>query len=130
MFVKLLDECTVVISETDDDVFGSAMESAVAYFETLYCRTGRRRQRYSIYRLPAWVDYNYQWPVWVTYSNSLLVEDHTILVPRFRNGPNDEVQAIYQQASPDRHIVMIDSDAVIRLGGAVHCLTQQVPAVA
>ena len=129
MFVKLLDTCTVVISQTNDPVFAETMEAAAAYFETLYCRAGRRKRRYTIVRLPAWVIDTTQYPYWVTYSNSLLIEDHTILVPSFRDGPNDEVQALYQQAAPGRNIVMIDSDAVIRLGGAVHCVTQQVPAL-
>ncbi|MFN3200151.1 MAG: agmatine deiminase family protein [Bradymonadia bacterium] len=65
------------------------------------------------------------YPVYRSYTNSLIVND-TVIVPTYRRDRTYEGQALaaYQQAFPANYkIVTVDSEDVIQLAGAVHCVT-------
>ncbi len=67
-----------------------------------------------------------QEPIWRTHTNSTIA-DALVLVPTFGQGTDDEALQIYRDAMPDHTIVGIDSEAIIPLNGAMHCVTMQVP---
>ena len=61
-----------------------------------------------------------------SYTNSLLVNG-TAFVPQYATDPvhGPRVEAIYQDLG--FKVVWVPSDSLIRDGGAVHCVTMQVP---
>ena len=62
-----------------------------------------------------------------SYTNALAI-NKTVLVPVYRDDMRyqDEALSIFQTAYPERNIVPIDATEVIRVGGAIHCVTQTV----
>ena len=66
------------------------------------------------------------YPVWRTYTNALIVNGR-VLVPVFGISQDQEALAIYQAAMPDYEIIPINCAAAANGGGAVHCLTKEVP---
>jgi agmatine/peptidylarginine deiminase len=67
--------------------------------------------------------------VWRTYTNSTFANGVN-LVPVYPDFPalEADAMAVWQQAMPDWTHVGIDSDLVISWGGAMHCVSRQVPA--
>ena len=64
----------------------------------------------------------------VSYTN-FYIGNTVVLVPVF-NDPNDEkTMQIIQSCFPDRKVVGIDCTEIIYGGGAIHCVTQQQPAI-
>jgi len=67
------------------------------------------------------------YPVWRSYTNALTVNGR-VLMPTF-GVPEDALALdIYRRVMPDYAIVGIDCTAAVNGGGAVHCLTKEVPA--
>jgi agmatine deiminase len=73
-------------------------------------------------------------PVWhrdgrlpASYAN-FYVANTVVLVPTFRGARDAEACAILAACFPNRRIVPIDCRALVAGLGAIHCLTQQVPA--
>lgn len=62
-----------------------------------------------------------------TYANFLIMNS-SVLVPTY-NQPNNDKQAmeIIQQAFPQRKIIGIDCNALIKQHGSLHCVTMQFP---
>ncbi len=61
-----------------------------------------------------------------SYLNSLFV-NNKVLVPLW-NEPEDSIAlVIYEQALPDHEIVGIDCSSMSGSGGAIHCITMQIP---
>lgn len=65
-------------------------------------------------------------PVFRTYTNSLIVNDH-VLVPTYRISQDAQALAIYQQEFPGSTVVGIDSKVIIESGGSIHCVTMEHP---
>lgn len=61
-----------------------------------------------------------------SYLNSLFVNDK-VLVPLWNEPEDDTALFIYQQALPDHEIIGINCSAMAGSGGAIHCITMQVP---
>lgn len=61
-----------------------------------------------------------------SYLNSLFVKNK-ILVPLWNEAEDDTALFIYQQIFPEREIVGINCAAMAGSGGAIHCITMQVP---
>lgn len=66
------------------------------------------------------------YPVWRSYANSLTVNGR-VLMPVFRAGADARALAVYQNALPDFEIVPVDCSQAANGGGAVHCLTKEIP---
>ena len=66
--------------------------------------------------------------VWRTYTN-LLFAGPVVLVPVYsgvdREG-RERALEIYRRLMPEREIIAIDCSDLIRLGGALHCITMNV----
>jgi len=68
--------------------------------------------------------------VFRSYTNALVLND-AVFVPVYRSDRRFERAALraYRQAFPDRVVIPIESDEVIEMGGAIHCITMTVPAI-
>lgn len=121
MFVKLLNDETVLIAKTNASAFKGATEKAVKYFESIKTPSGKP---YKIIRVKAWVRYG----TWYTYTNSLIV-NNTVLMPTYRSDSSYTQTAIdaYEQGMPGVKVIPINSDSSIGAGGSIHCVTQLVP---
>ncbi len=66
--------------------------------------------------------------VWRTYTNSTFANGVN-LVPVYPNHPQQEAEAmaVWEQAMPSWIHVGIDSDLIISWGGAMHCVSRQIP---
>lgn len=122
MFVKILDQCVVLVAETNDAPYRQPLEDAANYFGSLECAPG---QTYTVHRVPGWVS-SRDGETWYTYTNSLIVND-VVIIPTYSSGPNNAAINIYQSARPDMKIVGVNTDESITLGGSIHCLTRQIP---
>ena len=63
-----------------------------------------------------------------SYINFALVNG-AVLVPAYGVNGDAEAQAIIADAFPDREIIAINVSAIAPGGGAIHCITQEVPAI-
>ncbi len=64
--------------------------------------------------------------VWRTHTNSTIA-DQIVLVPIFEHGTDEEALQIYRDEMPGYTIVGINSEAIIPLQGAMHCVTMEIP---
>ena len=67
------------------------------------------------------------YPIWRSYTNALTVNGR-VLVPTFGIPSDTEALAIYREALPAHEVIGIDCRAAANGGGAVHCLTKEIPA--
>ncbi len=61
-----------------------------------------------------------------SYLNSLIVNDK-VLVPLYGEPEDDTALFVYQQALPDYEIIGINCASMAGWGGAIHCITMQIP---
>lgn len=123
MFVKLLNDSTVLIAQAEQEPFKSAAEKAVKYFQSMKSASG---EDYKIIRVKGWSNYN----TWYTYTNSLIV-NNMVMIPVYRGAEADNAKAIaaYEEGMPGVKVVPIFSDDSIVAGGSIHCVTQLIPGV-
>lgn len=62
-----------------------------------------------------------------SYANFLIAND-LVLVPTFAQKSDDTALGILQELFPTRQVVGIDSRALVTQYGAIHCISQQLPA--
>lgn len=87
-----------------------------------------RKAGYRVFDLPAPPPY-LNWgifPIWRSYTNALTVNGR-VLVPTFGVSLDALALAIYREAMPDYEVIPIDCASAADGGGAVHCLTHEVP---
>jgi len=58
-----------------------------------------------------------------------LVSNNIVLVPAFGNASDAPAQAVLSQCFPERKIIPVPAVSLTAEGGAIHCVTQQQPAV-
>lgn len=63
-----------------------------------------------------------------TYAN-FYIANGLVLMPAYGDARDETAREILQRCFPDRTVVPVDCRPIIRGLGALHCLTQQVPAV-
>ena len=119
MFMKLLNDDTILITETDKEPFKSTFEKATKFFEERKSPNGKK---YTILKVPGY----YESGVWYTYTNSLIVNGYVIMpVYSKYSYANSYAQKIYEQAG--LKVITINSDLSIKAGGSIHCVTQTIP---
>lgn len=121
MFLKLLNDNTVLVSIADTEPFKSAAEKAISFFENMTAPNGAP---YKIIKVKGWSRYG----TWYTYTNSLIV-NNTVLMPSYSGADNAQGAAAYEAGMPGVTVIPINSDSSIRAGGSIHCVTQTIPAV-
>ena len=120
MFVKLLNDHTVLVSVTDTEPFKSNSEKAIAWFNSHKASDG---EAYKIITMKAWDD-----GAWYTYTNSVLV-NKVAIISSFAGHPAEDAaaKAAYEQGLPGVTVVQVPTDDSIVAGGAIHCVTQTIP---
>ena len=118
MFVKLLNDHTVLISVADTEPFKSNSEKAIAYFRNRKAPDG---ETYKIITIKAWYD-----GAWYTYTNSLVV-NNTAIISSFAGHQAEDAAAKTAYESAGFNVVQVPSDSSIVAGGAIHCVTQTIP---
>ncbi|MFN5944528.1 MAG: agmatine/peptidylarginine deiminase [Phycisphaerae bacterium] len=127
---RFLDPQTIVVAREEDpkDENYELLEENVRRCSELKDQNGEPFRIIAI-PMPGNVAYDGQ-RLPATYLNFLFVNG-TCLVPTFRHKKNDKLALeILQRYLPEHKVVGVDCTELIWGLGAIHCLTQQVPAVA
>ncbi|HAT71398.1 MAG TPA: hypothetical protein DCS63_01100 [Elusimicrobia bacterium] len=121
MFMKLLNDHTVLISVADTEPFKSNSEKAIAFFKGRKAADG---EPFKVITVKGWEDSG----VWYTYTNSLIV-NKVAIIPSYSGRPAEEnaARAAYQAGIPGVTVVPVPSDDSIAAGGSIHCVTQTIP---
>ena len=125
LVMKLADAGTILVNPPSTPFNRQRLERTKAL---LGGDTSASGQPYRLLELPMPPPY-LNWgvyPVWRSYTNSLTVNGR-VLMPVFRTGHDARALTIYQNALPDFEIVPVECSQTANGGGAVHCLTKEVP---
>ncbi|OGS04630.1 MAG: hypothetical protein A3I76_06155 [Elusimicrobia bacterium RIFCSPLOWO2_02_FULL_61_11] len=117
MYVKLLNDNTVLLAVTEDEPFKTACDKAMAWFKANKAPNG---QPYKIITVKAWAT-----DAWYTYTNSLVVNNVAIIPSYSVSTEEANAKAAYEQAGYT--VVPVLSDDSIVAGGSIHCVTQTIP---
>lgn len=126
MFAKLASDTSVLVGEygpLEDAKNQPILDANAALFAAATNGSG---QPLSVIRIP--MPSNAGGKVWRTYTNSLAL-NKTLLIPTYSADTSHEAAALkaYADAFPGFAQVTIDSEVIIPLQGAIHCITMQIP---
>jgi agmatine deiminase len=134
---RFTNESTVLYNWTDDDS-DPRYPMFSEHLKELQAATTESGQPFTLVPLPVPKDgvyqvmNNKQWRqsryTDAAYSN-YLVTNGVVLVPVFGNVYDEWSKAIIGEQFPDREVVAIDAVSLTEDGGAIHCVTQQQPAI-
>lgn len=142
IYLKLLDEQTLVVAEYPNEVTAydrTTIENNLAYLKTLNSTYGRPYKIHRMYMPTA--DDGTVLTTCTEIRNDIrgfvngLIVNKSFIVPVYSNSSTGNVEfdnaAIqkYKQILPGYKIVPIDARALTTLGGAIHCITMQIPSV-
>ncbi|PKM97616.1 MAG: hypothetical protein CVU79_07210 [Elusimicrobia bacterium HGW-Elusimicrobia-3] len=117
MYVKLLNDNTVLLAVTEDEPFKTACDKAMAWFKANKAPNGRP---YKIITVKAWAT-----DAWYTYTNSTLVNGVAIIPSYSVSTEEGNARAAYEAAGYT--VAPVPSDDSIVAGGSIHCTTQTIP---
>lgn len=117
MFIKLLDDNTVLLAVAAEEPYKTNSEKAMVWFKANKAPNG---QPYRILTVKGWTD-----GAWYTYTNSTLV-NKVAIIPSF-SGSAEEGNARAAYESAGFTVVPVLSDDSIVSGGSIHCVTQTIP---
>jgi agmatine deiminase len=122
---KLIDEETILVNAPNGSLNDDRLRTAAALLRR---ETNAQGKRYRVVELPFPPLYRNWWvyPVWRSYTNSLTVNGR-VLVPIFGAGEDHRALDIYRTVMPAHEVIAIDCHASANGGGAVHCLTKEIP---
>jgi agmatine/peptidylarginine deiminase len=130
MFVKILAPCIVIVAQAppSNTAYFTVLNQAATFFSNLQCETKDADSSpsvYQVHRVAGWED---KQGTWYTYTNSLIVNDR-VLVPSYSYSTKKNIQAlaVYNTAAPHLTVDFVNSDDIIHYGGAVHCMTREIP---
>lgn len=126
LMVKLADAQTALVSASAPFYDGGRLRAAA---DVLRAETNTAGQPYRVIELPAPPPY-LNWgvyPIWRSYANALTVNGR-VLVPVFGIASDQRALDIYCEAMPGYNIIPVNCRVGINGGGAVHCLTRDIPA--
>ncbi|MDD5210089.1 MAG: agmatine deiminase family protein [Elusimicrobiales bacterium] len=117
MFLKLLNDNTILVSVADTEPFKSNAEKAIEWFKSNKAPNG---QPYKVLPVKGWYT-----DAWYTYTNSLVV-NKVAIIPSYSNSAEEaNAKAAYESAGYT--VVPVLSDDSIVSGGSIHCVTQTIP---
>jgi len=121
MFMKLLNDHTVLISVAETEPFKSNAEKAIAFFKDRKAADG---EMFKVLTVKGWDDSG----TWYTYTNSLIV-NKVAIIPSYAGHATEEAaaKAAYEAGIPGVTVVQVPSDESITAGGSIHCVTQNIP---
>lgn len=125
LLMKLLDEKTVMLATPSSKWDTARLDEVRHIFRTT---TNAQGDPYHIIELPTpplyfnWLVY----PIRRSYTNSLTVNGR-ILVPIYRSKTDDIAIHRYETYAKRYEIIPIDCSVGINGGGAIHCMTREVP---
>lgn len=119
MFMKLLDDNTVLIADCEIEPFKKVFDKAADFFRSKIAPNGKE---YRVLRVKS----HYKNRVYYTYTNSLIVNGN-VLMPIYSNYPESNLQARTVYESVGLRVIPINSDSSIMAGGSIHCVTQTIP---
>jgi agmatine/peptidylarginine deiminase len=131
MYMRMLDYETILVSSYPDHLPDyPIIEANVMLLSNL---TNHFGEPYKIYRIPAPPKADGTWATTQndemrTYTNSLIL-NNTVIVPSYGLPEWDnQAKQIYERLMSGYEVKMVDSQMLTILGGAVHCVTKEVPA--
>jgi len=120
MFMKLLNDHTVLVSVAATEPFKSNSEKAMAFFKG---KTAPDGQPYKIITVKGWSESG----TWYTYTNSTIV-NNVAIIPSYSGSQTEAAaKAAYEAGMPGVTVVPVPSDDSITAGGSIHCTTQTIP---
>jgi agmatine deiminase len=127
VFVKLATTDTVLVTEPRSIVNGRRMVQVAELLRASRNAAGSMYRVVALPSVPAYCNWGVS-RIWPTYTNALTV-NRRVLVPTYGFPERDAAAlAVYRQTMPDHEIIGIDARTAANAGGAVHCLTMQIPA--
>lgn len=126
LLVKLADAETALVSAPTTASSAEQLRITGTIFRR---ETNANGARYRVIELPTPPLY-LNWgafPIRRSYTNSLTINGR-VLVPIYELSTDDEALRIYEQAMPGHEIIPINCRIGANGGGAVHCLTKEIPA--
>lgn len=128
LLAKLADEETVLVSAPTSESAAVQLKAAGDLFRR---ETNAAGTRYHVRELPTpplylnWVGY----PIRRSYTNALTVNGR-VLLPIYSLKTDETAIRTYEEAMPNHTIIPIDCTRGVNGGGAVHCMTKEVPKAA
>jgi agmatine deiminase len=122
MFAKFVAPDTVLVGDYDEQVDPANAAILDRNAQTLASLTLADGSPLQVERIPMPAA---QGPIFRSYTNSLIIND-TVVVPVYPSDRAYEDTALrtYREVlGSDYQVITVDSDAIIELGGAVHCTT-------
>jgi agmatine deiminase len=127
VFVKLATPDTVLVTEPRSIVNGRRLAEVAEVLGASRNAAGCSYRVVALPSVPAYCNWGVS-RIWPSYTNALTVNQR-VLVPTYGlPGRDDAALAVYRLVMPDHEIIGIDARVAANAGGAVHCLTMQVPA--
>ncbi len=121
LWTKILNDTLVMVGEYESGHPNHDLLNAHA--DSIGSCTNREGLNYRIVRIPMPWSMSDAPP---SYLNSLIVNDK-VLVPLYGEPEDDTALFVYQQALPDHEIIGINCASMAGWGGAIHCITMQIP---
>jgi len=126
MFMKIVDEDTVLVGQYDsDEIDHGVLEYNAQLFADTTNGIGDPWNVIRIRQPDVYFD-SFVFPIVRTYTNSLLV-NNVVLLPVYGIPDDTDAVSTYKRAFPDREIVPINAESIIRYAGAWHCVTMEFP---
>lgn len=130
MHMKLLDEETLLVGEYPQGVAdGPQIEANLQYILHNYLSCFGRP--FKVIRIPMPPDALGRYPDtggdYRTYTNSIII-NKTVIIPTYEYHYDTTAYRIYREAMPGYNIVGINSNSIIPLLGAIHCIVKEVGA--
>ncbi len=146
LYAKLVGPTSILLGEFDPDThFPADYTTQEENLATLEATTNLDGEPWTITRMPMLEPYNAQmfW-VYRTYMNSEIVNNHVAMPSYYQkrnvtlpDGNDETVEYLldmeakaieaYETARPGVQVTPIDSDHIISQGGAIHCISHEVP---
>lgn len=125
LLVKLASADTVLVSAATSMTTATALRKNQRLFLRERNAAGSQYKVLELPTPPLYLNW-FAYTIRRSYTNALTVNGR-VLVPVFGVPEDEQALRIYEQAMPGYTIVPIDSRVGINGGGAVHCMTKEVP---